>query len=222
MPTSTPTRQKNEYDTVPVDEFLSGSPALIFDGWQRARRYFIAILISIVGLAAVIFIKDFSNKTGTASEKSHNFDWTPCGNTSAEARFNNCHFDPMLISWVPEACYIAEPGEEYDISEFKWFADEKRTQPIDMNLVQSGDYDHVFTDGSHHDQHCIYTWRKLSIALERRLLMLDTKTADFHHSTHCAKMVRGVVHDALNMVDGYKGTYSSIPLAFQGCVPLFI
>ncbi|TAQ88646.1 hypothetical protein B7494_g3025 [Chlorociboria aeruginascens] len=219
MSLTTPMRQKTEYSTIPADEFLSERGEPEFKGWQWARRYFITILISIFALTAIILFRDF--ETHLSPNKSHDFEWIPCGNTSAEARFNNCHFDPMLISWVPEACYIAEPADEYDVSEFKWFADAKRTQPLDQNLVQNGDYDHVFTDGSHHDQHCIYTWRKLSIALERRLPMLDTKTADFHHSTHCAKGVRGVVHDALNMVDGYKGTYSSIPLAFQGCVPLF-
>jgi hypothetical protein len=52
--------------------------------------------------------------------------------------------------------------------------------------------------------------------------MLDTKSADFHHSTHCAKGVRGIVRDAFNKVDMYKGTYSAVPLAFTGCIPLFL
>jgi len=93
---------------------------------------------------------------------------------------------------------------------------------MDLEMVRAANYTHIFTDGSHHDQHCIYTWRKSAIAIERRLLLLDTKTADFHHSTHCAKTLRGVVRDSLHNADPYKGTYSSVPLAFAGCVPFFI
>ncbi|KAH8811046.1 hypothetical protein F5884DRAFT_781046 [Xylogone sp. PMI_703] len=127
----------------------------------------------------------------------------------------------MLISWVPSACYIPEPGDEYDVAEFQWFYDENKTQPVPPDEIRNGEYTHVFTDGTHHDQHCIYTWRKLSIAIEKRLPLLDSKTADFHHSTHCAKSVRGVVQDALKSVDVYSKYYSSVPRLFAECVPLF-
>jgi hypothetical protein len=39
--------------------------------------------------------------------------WASCGNSSAEARENGCHYEPMQRSWIPDACYFSEPGEEY-------------------------------------------------------------------------------------------------------------
>ena len=150
LPPSTMTDAKTEYRQIPDDEFPTGNGTSPLEASQWARRYFIAILVSIVGLAGVIIARDLT--TRLTHEHPHDFEWQACGNTSMEARVNNCHFDPMLISWVPEACYIADPSEEYDVSEFNWFADAKRTQPVDPSMIQTGDYSQVFTDGSHHDQ----------------------------------------------------------------------
>lgn len=214
---------KIEYGRIPKDEIdesqaiPSGNRTM---GSRWARRTLIACLICVFSLAAVILARTFIARS--TSDSAGRYDWTPCGDSPDEARLNRCHFDPMLNSWVLEACYIAELGEEYDMSEFLYFVDKNKTQPVDVEEIRHGVYDHhVWTDGSHHDQHCIYTWRKLSLAIETRLPLIDTKTADFHHSTHCAQTVREVVSDALHTVDRYHGRSSFVPLAVQGCVRLF-
>jgi hypothetical protein len=221
------TGRKIGYRKVPVDgfrevredEFLCKSATSEFRGSQRAHRYFIiAILLCIFGLAAIAIVRDFSK--WQTSDQPRNLDWTPCGNTSTEARANHCHFDLILNAWVPEACYITEPADEYDISEWNWFLDRELTQPTNATWFKTGNWLEMFTAGNHHIQHCIYSWRQLSIAVERRLPLLDSKVANFHHSTHCAKRVREVVRDSLNTVDTF-GMGSVARMQFHDCVPFF-
>lgn len=188
-------------------------------GIDSLRCYLIAILISTLAVLATILASLLGKQISGVD--SHGKTWVSCGNSTAEALANACHFDPMLISWVPEACHFKEPGDEYDVSDFNWYLDEQQTQPVSPDDIKSGNYTHVFTDGSHHDQHCIYTWRKLSIALMKRLPLLDSKTADFHHSTHCAKGLRGIVKESQQGISTYSKFYSSVPLLFSDCVPLF-
>jgi hypothetical protein len=149
-PPQTIAGDKPDYRQIPNDEYAAEHSTFHPESSRWARRYFIAILVSILCLTGVIFARDITGRF--THEKPHNFDWLPCGNTSLEARVNNCVFDPMLISWVPEACYIADPADEYDVADFKWYADAKRTQPVDSEMIRTGDYSEVYTDGSHHDQ----------------------------------------------------------------------
>jgi hypothetical protein len=215
-------REKTHYHGVPSEEspFHDGEKLIVErDDTRSLRRYLIAILISILALFVVIFAGLLGKRISEVDD--HGETWVSCGNSSAEAIENGCHFDPMLISWVPEACYFKEPGDEYDVGDFDWYLDENKSHPVSVEDINSGHYTHVFTDGSHHDQHCIYTWRKMSIALMKRLPLLDSKTADFHHSTHCAQSVRGIVKESKQGISTYSKFYSSVPLLFADCVPLF-
>lgn len=38
----------------------------------------------------------------------------------------------------------------------------------------------------YHDEHCLFQWRKLQYALEKKMKYIDTKTANYKHSKHCA------------------------------------
>ena len=160
----------------------------------------------------------YQNMTSAAM----NIDWVSCGNSSVEARAAGCHYEPMQRSWIPDACYFKEPSEEYDpFSDRKWFFDANLTLQItgeNLNRLREGDdmnaYTHFF-----HNEHCVYCWRKLVIAVEKRLLMIDSKTADFRHSTHCATMVMQELYEVgVGKFDTRFETYS--PLMFQTCVPL--
>ncbi|KAK6614534.1 hypothetical protein H4I96_00855 [Botrytis cinerea] len=75
-------------------------------------------------------------------------DHTFCGRTPADAVKNGCHFEPMLSSWVPEACYFTDEGD-YDVFEdLPWYSDPFLRQPLnttEMMNVRAGNYGHVYT-----------------------------------------------------------------------------
>ena len=177
---------------------------------------FIDILI-IVSFCLVVFWR-YRNITSAAMS----IDWVSCGNSSAEARAASCHYEPMQLSWIPDACYFKEPSEEYDpFSDRKWFFDANLTHQItgeDLNRLREGDdlnaYTHFF-----HNEHCVYCWRKLVIAVEKRLPMIDSKTANFRHSTHCAITIMQELYEV--GADKFNTSFKTrSPLMFQTCVPL--
>lgn len=188
----------------------------------RCSKYWV---VGIVGLFInILLVASFSwafwRYQNTASVTS--IDWVPCGNSSAEARAAGCHYEPMQRSWIPHACYFNEPSGDYDpFSDRKWFFDANLTQQItgdDLRKLREGDdlnaYTHFF-----HNEHCVYCWRKLAIAVERQLPMIDSKTADFHHSTHCAALLMQELYDVgMDQFDTRFETFS--PVMFQTCVPL--
>jgi hypothetical protein len=187
------------------------------------RQYSRYCAVGIVCLFIdIIFIASFCLVIWRYQSAATNIDWVSCGNSSAEARAAGCHYEPMQRSWIPDACYFKEPSEEYDpFSDRKWFFDANLTQQItgeDLNKLRVGDdlnaYTHYF-----HNEHCVYCWRKLAIAVEKRLPMIDSKSADFHHSTHCATMVMQELYEiGIDQFDTRFETHS--PLMFQTCVPL--
>jgi hypothetical protein len=186
-------------------------------------RYINYIAAGIGLLSGILLIAFFSwafwhyRNTTTAS-----IDWVPCGNSSLEARAAGCHYEPMQRSWIPHACYFEKPSEDYDpFSDRKWFFDANLTQQItgdDIRKLREGDdldaYTHFF-----HNEHCVYCWRKLAIAVEKRLPMIDSKTADYHHSTHCAMLLMEELYDV--GMDKFNTRFETFsPLMFQTCVPL--
>lgn len=153
--------------------------------------------------------------------KSHEPDWVDCGTTAAEARANNCHYDSMQRSWIPHACWFPEPNDEYDpFRDRLWYADADFIQPADIGKLERGDDYWGFTK-YFHDEHCLYAWRKLTIAVEKRKSMIDSQSADIGHSTHCAKRIAGRLVQAENVSwSPIDGEYTESPLMFQTCVPL--
>ena len=177
------------------------------------RRLYVFCLL-FAGAIGIIFIIRSWTKRSTP--------WVDCGASPAEARAAKCHFEAMQRAWVPDACYFSEPGDEYNpFGEREWFLDKNLTQKIDgkeLEKLKSGDITTAYYDGSSfHDEHCLYSWRKLAIAVERQLPLIDTKTADLHHSTHCSihiaqKIVNNTFDDSL-----FVGIS---PLKYFGCVEL--
>ena len=147
--------------------------------------------------------------------------WTSCGTTAAEARMNNCHYEFMQRSWIPDSCYFEEPSSEYDpFSDREWFADENMTIRSNLARLRSGDEEMAYTK-YFHNEHCLYAWKKLAIAVEQRRSFIDSKSYDLHHTTHCALGI------AQRLVDSERrgwspddGSFTESPLMFQTCVPL--
>ena len=181
-------------------------------------RYLIAILISTLAvLAVVLLVILFGNQILQIG--NHHKPRLSCGNSSAEAIANGCHFDTGLVSWVPEACYFKEPG--FEVSDYKWYLDQQQTVPVSPEDIRWGNFTHVYSNGSLHDQQCIYAWRKLSIALDKRLPLLDSKTASNWHLTQCANGISTIITESAQGVSTYSKYYSSMNVLYTECVPLF-
>jgi len=187
---------------------------------RRSISYIKLLAITSTFLLSTILIIEISRSLlHTNSELK----WVSCGNSSAEARKNGCHYEHMQRAWIPDACYFSEPSEDYHpFVDRIWFSDEALTKPLnntELQWLREGD-DLVAYTWSFHDEHCLYCWRKLAIAVERRLPMIDSKTADFHHSTHCASGLIDFIYNVAEdkWVNHKEYTYS--PLMFQTCVPL--
>lgn len=146
-----------------------------------------------------------------------------CGNTSTEARARNCHFEPMQRSWIPHECYFSEPSDDYDpFGDREWFYDEQLTQKLsdeDLALARSGDLP-VACTRSYHAEHCLFNWRKLAIAVERRLPAIDTKVAGLGHTRHCALEIAGILQQVVNQTYDPNKYHTRAPVMYQGCVAL--
>jgi hypothetical protein len=162
--------------------------------------------------------------SGSSSRKHPELEWIPCGNTPAQARANGCHYEPMQRSWIPDACYFPEPSNEYHpFDDREWFLDDRLTIPLNdsngLQKLRDGE-EMVGYTATFHDEHCLYCWRKLAIAVENRLPLIDSKSASFHHSTHCAQLISGFIHEVAAERFDIHDTYTFSPLMFQTCVSL--
>lgn len=148
-----------------------------------------------------------------------------CGNNPTEARESGCFFDPMMSAWIPDQCYFSDLAEEYgDIFlTWNWYWDRNHTMAItaadELAQIRAGNYTKIWTDYHHaHDLHCIYTWRKMALTLERNLLRLDARSLEFDHSRHCAM----AISDILDGKDPMEGSlYVTIwPMMYHDCLPI--
>jgi hypothetical protein len=189
---------------------------IVLWGW-KACLLFAALLCLLFAVAGLIYISALVQKT----HKQH---WTPCGNTPTEARNGGCHFEPMMSSWMPDRCFFKELVDEYDdiFETWKWYSDLNLTQEItgasELDALRAGNYMRVYTSHEHaHELHCVYTWRKVAIALERNVGLVDSTSLKFHHSSHCAKSISRALQ---KRPDSIRQQGAVWPLMFRDCVPL--
>lgn len=216
--------EKLLYDDASSIEEQEQQPAGFTQIYPRRYSRYCTVGIACL-LIDILFIASFCLvfwRYQSMTSAARSIDWISCGNSSAEARAAGCHYEPMQRSWIPHACYFKEPSEEYDpFSDRKWFFDTNLTHQItgkDLNRLREGDDLTAYTR-FFHNEHCVYCWRKLAIAIEKRLPMIDSKTANFHHSTHCAAMLMQELYEVgVGKFDTHFETHS--PLMFQTCVPL--
>ena len=155
--------------------------------------------------------------------------WVDCGNNPTQARLRNCHFEPMMTAWIPDACYFPEPGDEYDpIEYYQWFSDRELQHLIngtdELEKLRAGNYTELYTPGTfHHQEHCLYAWRKLAIAAARKLPMVDSRTGELHHSTHCARDLTALfrqLHEDPEQSPFKASDATVVPMIYLGCVPI--
>jgi hypothetical protein len=118
-------------------------------------------------------------------------------------------------------CYVSSPAKEFDpFGDWKWFLDEAMKHPLteaDLDKLRSGDLEMAYTR-HFHDEHCLYNWRKLAIAVEEKRAMIDSLSAQLHHSAHCVRSIASFIAGAFDSTIDVSHTES--PLMFQNCTTL--
>lgn len=182
-----------------------------------------AILVCL-SIASLVLLCSFLYQTGISYGTRRIAKYT-CGSTPTEARQNDCFFDPMMSAWIPSTCYFDALAQEYgDIfTTWGWFWDANHTQAITsaagLAQVRAGNYTKIWTDYPHaHDLHCIYTWRKMALTLERNLLRLDARSLDFDHSVHCARTIGEILEGRDPMAGALYVTVW--PMMYHDCLPI--
>jgi hypothetical protein len=183
----------------------------------RGRRWIIVAIALLLGVTTTFWL---TSHLGTASE----YRSPTCGTNSMEARKLGCQYEPMLRSWIPQDCYTPEPADEYrPFDDRAWYSDKaltKQMQGKDLDALRNGE-DFIAYTKTFHDEHCLFAWRKLHLAVEKRLRLVDSKTMSLHHTTHCSQRVARLIYNVGNW--GYNESLahtSTAPIMFQTCVQL--
>lgn len=170
--------QDNEAETNSSDDSRE-SPGLWSRStfWRRLGLVFIAIVaVSLVTIASDAIYDNI---------RHHNNIQLHCGTTVEQAKSRNCIYDIMANAWTPQKCYFPSLAQEFlALPNSTWFYDEAHTRLIPRDVLRNGDIEVLYPHETHHDRHCLYTWRKLSIAAELGTLV-DTEAGSVPHTTHC-------------------------------------
>jgi hypothetical protein len=132
----------------------------------------------------------------------------------------------MLGAWIPHECSIDEPDGFHPFEDRVWYQDKELTQPIEVAGLKAGNeteiYTHIF-----HEEHCLYCWRRLESALERRLPLIDSISRNFAHSNHCAvninELLLGVANHTIPHAYYHEDPMfyrTVVRMQYASCVPL--
>ena len=143
-----------------------------------------------------------------------------CGTTLASAKHNRCHFEPMLSAWVPHDCFYLDPARDpiYStyLSKKTWYLDPGLKTPAPSILFRSGEFEILYTE-SFHRWHCLYIWRKMSLAIKRKVEWVDSSSAAAGHAEHCVGRLGGWIEGVEN--EGKVGrNHSAVSVQFLKCV----
>lgn len=211
------TNDISDTDTVDTREHKPWSHGKKSPAWFWVPGF---VLLSVIIVTTFIIIVHITHSHPAENALS------PCGQSPSDARAKGCHFEPMMSAWIPAQCVYPSLMNEYpDIfSIWSWYSDSNLTAPItspsQLDELRAGNYSVIWTSRkNNHEFHCLYAWRKTSIALNApggKNGLLDTRSYDLHHSTHCAKGIWKLLEGE----DPSEGTRHAInwPLMFHDCV----
>lgn len=116
-----------------------------------------------------------------------------CGNSPEEAKARDCQYSIVLHSWLPKSC-LTEADEEDAQDMYKdrhWPYEIASGRNLTMDDLALGDYGHFTTTFDWHVTHCMYVWKRLHRIMLDPTQELDSYTANYHHTSHCVKMIGG-------------------------------
>lgn len=129
----------------------------------------------------------------------------------------------MMRAWIPDACYFPELIEEYDpFHDRAWFIDPALSIPANIQELIAGEGNHSVYTRHFHADHCLYSWRKLALAIAKKKPFIDSKSYSLSHSTHCSKGIAGVLKLAWEGIELSESVvpHSWVTLDFHSCVRL--
>jgi hypothetical protein len=164
----------------------------------KKLQYF--LLAGVIGVVTTLIVAVSLKSGHTKSNKPKV--WMQCGSTPEEARARGCHFERMLVSWIPDACYFREPVDDYAdyISTRTWYLDPLMKHRAPDGLFETGNYKALYTD-AFHKVHCLYAWEKQLLAIEKKLKLVDITTGDLGHAKHCNMALSPVIQAVENHSD---------------------
>lgn len=146
-----------------------------------------------------------------------------CGNSTAEALFQNCTFDMVGTIWTPSPCVDLGTSEEFSA----WLASPERIIP--WPFYADGDGQHwlstveelaarehqlVYTTIDYHLGHCVWVWRRMHTSMGQRSYkwpyVWNTPLA---HTVHCTNMLL----NPSSMSDGNGALDTAFRVSFGSC-----
>ncbi|OHF02035.1 hypothetical protein CORC01_02614 [Colletotrichum orchidophilum] len=111
-----------------------------------------------------------------------------CGDSTAEAKSLNCHYDILANHWIPEVCIDQNAINEYK-TDGSWFgfADENRTELLTIDTMSEMEF--YYTSERDHIVHCAMLWRKQFWAFYEERAALDTIITSVEHTMHCSQFL---------------------------------
>ncbi|KAF2099050.1 hypothetical protein NA57DRAFT_56680 [Rhizodiscina lignyota] len=206
-----------------TEAFIAHQP--IRDGRKTKIRHVIVVACLCLGfvVAGILTLLKFHRAPDVDDSGA---EWIECGSTPQEAKANNCHFDPMMRAWIPHTCFFEEPLSEYDpYHDRPWYMDQNGTQRADIptirEIIRGGVPETVYARDYHTD-HCLYTWRKMSIAISKKKPYVDSRSFSAWHSRHCADQISNTLRDVWNNpeVDQLPLRMSASTLDYFSCIRL--
>ncbi|TQW00914.1 hypothetical protein V2A60_001948 [Cordyceps javanica] len=117
-----------------------------------------------------------------------------CGNSPEDARARGCRYSIVLHSWLPASCLTeADEADARDMYKDRrhWSYTTSSGRNLTVEELGAGDYGFFDTSFDWHVSHCMFVWKRLHRILLDPTLELDTYTANYHHTSHCVKMIGG-------------------------------
>ncbi len=116
-----------------------------------------------------------------------------CGNSPAEANSRKCQYSITLQAWLPPNCLTEDDmaDEELMYKDRGWRYIDNRKVNISLHELRGGMFEHFIVAPEWHVVHCMYVWKRLHRAMLDPNRKVDSYTANYHHTTHCAEMISG-------------------------------
>ncbi|EGX90437.1 hypothetical protein CCM_06857 [Cordyceps militaris CM01] len=180
----------------------------------RPRRWLPAVIGFVLGLATMSVLFSLYSalaasshararilphaRNGTDPATGLPLAWShgDCGNSADDARARGCRYSIVLHAWLPASCLTAADDEDARdmYRDRRWpFATAAAGGARNMTVGElgAGDYGYFDTTFDWHVTHCMYVWKRLHRILLDPTQELDTYTANYHHTSHCVKMIGG-------------------------------
>ena len=172
--------------------------------WPRWTTYVMVVSLLLIELVGVLV---YIHAAASAEAPKRDIQWKTCGNTSEEARSNDCVLDFISRSWLPRECYDAELANDFLAERpWRWYADKTCETELSKELIErGGGPDPIYVSDEYHHFHCAYMWKKLHRAMTRRT-PIDSYIGNYKHTNHCA-----------NSLLAQKNDISRFYLVFPGC-----